>query len=527
MHKKKVLIATKLDGIARQILLANGRYRVVQDADSGLAALAGKHADAHALIVRSEKVPAAVIDLFPKLKVIVRAGSGYDTIDAKYARTKGIDVMNTPGANSNAVAEEVLALILADARHILAGDRSVRRGRWEKAKFMGREIAGKTIGIVGLGNVGQLVAKRLVGFDVKLLGYDPVISQDRAAEMAVRLVELDELFAKADYVTLHVPETDDTRGMVDRGLLAKMKPGATIVNCARAGIVDERALRALKKRKQLRFLNDVYARDSAGPKSVADIADVMLPHLGASTAEANQKAARRAAEQIIELEEKGVTSFIVNRDIPEGLDEAYCELAYLLMRLCRCITGKDSKLKTIETSFYGDLQPYADWLLVPITSALNENVDRTIDCRMAREYLDEMGVDYVNRVTDPSKGYGNSITVDLTCSLESGKLSWASVRGTVAESTLMISRINEFDKLYFEPTGYAVFFLYEDRPGVLGQIGATLAKAGVNIEDVRQPHDPKTNRSLAAMRVNKAVPEQIFQRIGKEIHALSSFAVKF
>lgn len=524
---KKILIATTLDTIARGILEQNGHYTVVETAAQPLPDAAAAHSDAYALIVRSEKVTPAIMDTMPDLRVIVRAGSGYNTIDTKYARGRGIDVMNTPGANSNAVAEEVLALILADARHILHADKSVRAGRWDKGRFMGREIAGKTVGIVGLGNIGQLVAKRLTGFDVTLLGYDPVIAQERAEEINVRLVSLVELFRESDYVTLHVPENEDTRAMLTHELLDQLKPGATIINCARAGIVDEAAIRAARKAKGIRFLNDVYPEDKAGAKSVADIADIMLPHLGASTVEANANAARRAAEQIIERDEMGVTTFIVNRDIPDGLDEAYCELTFLLTRLCRCLVGNESKLKMIETSFYGTLKPFADWLLVPIAAALSKDFDRSMDYAMAREYLTAMGVECVNRKPDPSKGFGNSITVDLTCSACSGKAVCASVRGTVAESTLMISRINEFDKLYFEPKGHTVIFLYVDRPGVLGTIGATMAAAGVNIEDVRQPHDSTTKRSLAVMRLNQALPGDVFEGIGDEIQALASFSIKF
>ncbi len=172
-YMKKVLIPTKLEGIARETLEARGTYQVVQDESASIADLAAKHQDAYALIVRSENVTASIIDALPDLKVIIRAGSGYNTIDTKYARGRHVDVMNTPGANANAVAEEVVALMLADARHIVPADASARAGKWEKKKFMGREIAGKTVGIVGLGNIGQLVARRLSGFECTLLGYDP------------------------------------------------------------------------------------------------------------------------------------------------------------------------------------------------------------------------------------------------------------------------------------------------------------------------------------------------------------------
>lgn len=309
---KKVLIPTKLDAIASKILAENGNYQVVQDAQTPLADLVAANADAYALIVRSEVVSAEIIDKLPQLKVVVRAGAGFNTIDTKYARAKGIDVMNTPGANANAVAEEVIALILADLRHVVKADPSVRAGKWEKKNFMGGELTGKTVGIVGLGNIGRLVAKRLSGFECKILGYDPFFTAERAAAIGIELMSLEELFAKADIITLHIPENDATRKLVGAKLLALAKNGAILVNCARAGIVDEDAIRAVKAEKKLQFVTDVYPKDEEGPKSVADIADVMMPHLGASTREANSTAARRAAEELIALDEQGDKSCVVN-----------------------------------------------------------------------------------------------------------------------------------------------------------------------------------------------------------------------
>lgn len=525
---KKVLIPTKLESVARELLEKHGGYRVVQDDKTDLVELAKAHPDCHALIVRSEKVTRAVIDQFPALKVIVRAGSGYDTIDIKHARKKKIDVLNTPGANSNAVAEEVVALMLADARAIVAADASTRAGKWEKKKFMGREITGKTVGIVGLGNIGQLVARRLAGFEVKLLGFDPMISQERADAMQVDLVDLPTLFAQSDYVTLHIPENADTKGMINQALLSLMKPGATLINCARAGIIDENALRAAKAEKKIRFLNDVYKKDEEGPKSVADIADIMLPHLGANTIEANTNAARRAAEELIELDEKGISTFVVNREVPVGLDEAYGKLAFTITRLCRHLVGASAKLKTIETSFYGSLEPFGDWLMIPIVSALGNAIDERPDShKEALQHLKEMGIEVTNRRTDPRKGFENSMTIDLTGSLDSGDLRRASVRGTVAEGILMISRINDFDKLYFEPKGPTVFFIYEDRPGVLGQIGSMLAGANINIEDVRNPHHLKLNQSLVIMRINQPAPEALMDKISAKIKAIASYYYDF
>jgi D-3-phosphoglycerate dehydrogenase len=523
---KKVVIATKLDSAARDILLENGGYEVVQDESGDLASIAAKHADTYALIVRSEKVTAEVIDALGSLRVIIRAGAGFNTIDTKHARRKSVDVMNTPGANANAVAEEVLALILADCRHIIAADASTRAGKWEKKKFTGRELAEKTVGIVGLGNVGRLVARRLSGFDVTLLGYDPVISSERARDMDVKLCDLETLFSRADFITLHIPENDETRGIVNAKLLSLVQPGTAIVNCARAGIVNEADLRQAKTEKDLRYLNDVYPQDVEGEKPIADVADIMLPHLGASTREANHNAARRAAEQLVDFELKGVTSFIVNRDIPEGLDETYCDLTHTVARLCRSLAGKENALKLIETSFYGTLEEFADWLIVPIVAALWSDFDRSMDFGAAQKYLEDMGIDYVNRPADSNKGYGTSITIDLTCAVDEDTLRRTSIRGTVAEGTMVISRINRFNKLYFEPTGNALFFIYDDRPGVIGIIGGRLAEEGVNIEEMRNTLDSDSGRSLVIMKVDQPVSDEIARKIGTEVGAFAAFSIK-
>jgi len=524
---KKVLIPTKLNAVAREMLKNHGSYEVVQDESSEFSDLASRHSDTYAVIVRSEKVTPEIMDAMPSLKVIIRAGAGYNTIDTKYARSKGIDVMNTPGANANAVAEEVIALMLADARHVIPSDASTRAGKWEKKNFMGKEVTGKTVGIVGFGAIGQLVAKRLAGFDVKVLAYDPFLSAERAMELGAESAELDEIFEKCDYVSLHMPENDETRGIINKSLLARMQNGATLVNCARAGIINEDDLRELKADKGLRFLNDVYAKDAEGDKSVVDIADIMVPHLGASTTEANYNAASRSASQLIDYDDKGIASYVVNRDIPEGLDRAYSELAFMLAHLCRGIAGEHKKMKLIETSFYGSLKPYADWLLVQIVAALSDEFDRTQGYDAALEYLQEMGVEYFNRETDTSKGYESSITVDVTTSVDAAHFQRISVRGTVTEGNMMISRINDFDKLYFEPAGTAALFIYKDRPGVIGQIGNALAAAGVNIDDMRNPHDPSGENSLALMKISQEIDCELVDQIATQIDAFHASCVNF
>ena len=516
---KKVLIPTKLDSVAANILTAHGGYSVVQDGKSPLEDLIKTHPDTYALIVRSEKVPAAIIDALPQLKVIIRAGAGYDTIDTKHARKRGVDVMNTPGANANGVAEEVIAMMLADARHVVAADTTTRAGGWEKKNYMGREVTGKTVGIVGLGNIGRLVAKRLAGFDCRFLGYDPIVTSERMSTFGIESATLEEIFSQCDYVSLHIPGGESTRGLVGEKLIALMKPGATLINCARYGIIDETALRAAKAEKKLRYLNDVYTKDEAGDKPMADIADLMLPHLGANTQEANYVAAERAAKELIDLDEKGDMSCIVNRDIPEGLERAYCELAFNLASLVRQLAGTGTAIQAIKTTFYGDLTPFGKWLTVSILSGMCRDFDRYNDYKAALAFLKEMGIEHTNRTPDVDKGYGNAITIDLTVEQDGKTLKTYSVRGTVTESCQMVSRIDEFDRLYFDPAGTTLFCIYDDRPGVIAAISRKLADAAINIEDMRNPHDGKTARSLAIIKLNKAADPALIADISKELNA--------
>ena len=523
---KKVLIPTKLDGIAAKILTDNGNYLVVQDSQTPFGDLVAANPDTYALIVRSEQVTAETIDKLPQLKVIVRAGAGYNTIDTKYARKRGVDVMNTPGANANAVAEEVIALILADMRHVVAADPSVRAGKWEKKLFMGTELSGKTVGIVGLGNIGRLVAKRLKGFDCRILGYDPLVPGEKARASGIEPVTLEELFSESDIVTLHIPETDSTRKMLSTELLSCMKTGATIVNCARAGIVDEDALRAAKPVKKLRYITDVYPKDEEGPKSIADVADVMMPHLGASTKEANRTAAKRAAEELIDLDERGVTACIVNRDIPDGLDRSFCDLAWTIARMARLLSGEANPIREIETSFYGNLEKFADWLVVPVLAGVCDNFDRLNDHKAAVRFLDDSGIEYNNRKVDAEKHYSNSMTIDVIVEDGANRLKRISVRGTVAESRLMVARINEFDGLYFQPEGPILCCIYDDRPGVIASISRRIADKGINIEDMRNPHDPKTGRSLVILKLSQAVDEATLADISAEVKAKSALCIE-
>ena len=516
---KKVLIPTKLDKVAGEILAKHG-FQVVQNSDIPMSELISANSDAEALIVRSEKVTPEVIDALPKLRVVVRAGAGYNTIDIKYARQRKVDVMNTPGANSNGVAEEVVAVALAAYRHIIPADIDTRAGGWEKKKFMGRELTGKTIGIVGLGNIGQLVAKRLSGFEMKFLAYDPIVPATKAAELGVKLVSIEEIFKESDIITLHIPENDETRGMINARLLDLCKPGALLINCARSGIVNEDDIRAAKAAKKLMFCNDVYPKDEPGAKSVADIADVMLPHLGANTFEANFNAAKRSGEQLVAYFENGVTSYVVNKELPDGLNEEYQQLASRLAALARGYIGKGNSVKEINCSFYGDLGNFTKWFISPICAALSENFEFNQDSEEAMRTLQEKGINFVIREADESKKYGNSMTIDLE-----GTGIHASLRGTLSENKMLVSRFNDFNNLYFVPRGNLLFVEYTDRPGVLAQITGVIANEGLNIEDIHAPKDADGQKALAVVITNKPIEKSVTDKIAALVRPDICFSV--
>ena len=521
---KKVLIPTKLDKVAAQLLAAKN-YNVVQDADTPIADLIAANSDAEVLIVRSEKITPVEIDALPNLKLVVRAGAGFNTIDTKYARKKHVDVMNTPGANSNGVAEEVVAMMLAASRHVVAGDISTRAGLWEKKKFMGTEVTGKTVGILGLGHIGQLLVKRLAGFEVKVLGFDPMLNAERAKELGVELTTIDRIFAESDYISLHIPENDETRGMINARLFEMMKPGAMLINCARAGIINEADLRAVKATKKLVYCNDVYPKDEAGEKSVADVADLMLPHIGANTHEANFVAAKRSAEQTIAYFEQGITTWVVNKELPDGLDPQYQRLAYALTAVAhKYLEGKQPA--RIETSFYGKLAPFAKYMTAPIAAAIcAASTDDLPAPAAAEKLLEGRGVELVNREVDDSKHYGESMTIDLVAGGD--ELKQVSVRGTITESNMMISRINNFDKLYLEPTGAVLFVEYADEPGVIGKIASMLGEKNINIIDLRAPQCTKSGNSLAVFKTNVAAPDLLIERIQSAVNAKVAFQIEF
>ncbi len=519
----KILIPTKLDKAAASTLEAAG-YTVVQNDSDPIDAQVAAHPDAAGLIVRSEKVTAEVIDALPSLKCVIRAGAGYDNIDYVYARTKGIDVMNTPGANSNAVAEEVIAMILAAYRFLIPGDTTTRAGEWNKKKYMGHELTHKTVGILGLGNIGRLLVKRLQGFECKVLGYDHFLSRQRAMNIGATPVELDEIFSTADIISLHVPGGPATQGMVNAELIGKMKDGAMLLNCSRYGVVDEDALRAAKAAgKKIIYCTDVHPKDAAGQQPSADIADVILPHLGANTKEANKKAALRAASQMAAYFATGDTSCVVNAEKPQDLNPAHLQLAAMLGKLCY-EAGGCKPIRKIECTFYNNLRTFRKWFTPWILQGAVPGAEHGLMPAAAEASLREHGIVFTAREPMDDKFYDDALTLDLFMESE-GQQVKTSVRGMVVDGQPVVSRIGEFDHLYASLAGNSLVLRYADRPGVIATIGQLLSLSGINIENIVAPSDHASGDALALIKTNEPVSEKLTQGIALAINAKLAFSL--
>lgn len=519
----KILIPTKLDKSAAASLAASG-FDVVQNDTMPLAELVAANPDTVGIIVRSEKVTPEIIDALPQLKCVIRAGAGYDNIDYVYARAKNIDVMNTPGANSNAVAEEVIAMILAAYRFIIPGDTTTRAGEWNKKKYMGKELTGKTIGILGLGNIGRSLVRRLQGFECKVLGYDHFLSKQRALNIGATPSDLDEIFATADIISIHVPGGPSTRGMVNAELIGKMKDGAMLVNCARYGVVDEDAIREAKASgKNLLYCTDVHPKDTAAQQPSADVADVMLPHLGANTREANKKAALQAARQMEAYFSHGDCSCVINAESPADLNPAHLQLAAMLSKLA-CNVGGCKPIRRIECTFYNNLRSFRKWFTPWILEGAVPGAEHGLMPAAAEASLREHGIVFVAREPLDDKLYDDALTLDIFMEAN-GEQKKSSVRGMVVDGQPVVSRIDVFDHLYAGLSGNTLVLRYKDRPGVIATIGQMLSQAGINIDNIVAPRDAESGDSLAFVKTNQPVSEHQTTAIAQAIEASLAFSM--
>jgi D-3-phosphoglycerate dehydrogenase / 2-oxoglutarate reductase len=523
----RVLIAEPLADAGIELLRAH--FEV--DAHDALdrTELLARVADADALVVRSAtQVDAEVLAAGRNLKVVGRAGIGLDNVDVNAATRLGVMVVNAPQSNVISAAEHTVALILAQARNIPQADAALREGRWERSRFQGAELYGKTLGIVGLGRVGALVAQRLNAFGMRVIAYDPYVSRDRAAQMGVELASLVEVLTRADVVTVHLPKTPETTGLIGERELAAMRPGARLVNTARGGLVDETALaKAVESGHLGGAALDVFSEEPTTQSPLFQLDRVVVtPHLGASTAEAQDKAGVAIAEQLILALTGQFVPNAVNVDagpVPDAL-RPFLPLAEKLGRLYTALAGGGPSGRAnlvmggrLGLEYVGALAEHDTRVLTlaALKGMLAPVVHEPVTYVNAPLLAAERGLELVETKTRHSRDWVNLMSL----SGEGGR-GPVGVAGTTmgprdAERLVAVNGI-EID---MSPSAHMAFLFYEDRPGVIGKVGTILGRAGINIASMQVGRRKQGGEALMALTVDAGVPASVLDQVMAEIGA--------
>ncbi|MGB5760639.1 MAG: phosphoglycerate dehydrogenase [Acidimicrobiales bacterium] len=511
-----VLISDKLgdDGVA----VFDAADDVSVDVRTGLseAELVEAIVDYDALVVRSgTQVTAPVLEAGKRLKVVGRAGVGTDNVDVDEATRRGVIVMNTPDANTTATAEHTFALIMAAARNIVAAHNSVAAGRWERSAFTGSELKGKVLGVIGFGRVGRAVATRAQAFDMSILAYDPFVSERVGRDSKVELVELEDLLAASDFVTLHTALSDETTNLINVERLAMMKEGAVLVNAARGGLVDAKAVADALDSGRLRVAAiDVFATEP--PPADHPLLDhpkvIHTPHLGASTTEAQRSVAIQIADQVLLALRGERIDNSVNLAFSPGLDFArvnpFISLAAKIGRL-QCAMA-DSAIEQVELELYADdaeelMRPVAAGLLKGILdAAMPDSVNFVNAPVLARDH----GLKISRSVGLGEPDYRNQITC---------RVSWGQGERTISgvvfsDDHPRIVQVSTY-RLEADPTGTVLLMLNNDVPGVIGAVGGVLGDFGINIAEWRLGRNPDRTQALSFINLDSAPDEAVIERL--------------
>ncbi|WP_341989151.1 phosphoglycerate dehydrogenase [Azorhizobium sp. AG788] len=511
----RVLISDKLSAAAVQIFKDRGievdfQPDLGKDKDK-LAEIIGAY---DGLAIRSAtKVTPKILEKATRLKVIGRAGIGVDNVDIPAATAKGVIVMNTPFGNSITTAEHAIAMMFALAREIPAADASTQAGKWEKNRFMGVELTAKTLGIIGCGNIGSIVAERGIGLKMKVIAFDPFLSAERAKDLGVEKVELDDLLARADVITLHTPLTEKTKNILSAENLAKTKKGVRVINCARGGLVDEVALRAALDSGQVAGAAfDVFTVEPAETNPLFGHPNVVCtPHLGAATTEAQENVALQVAEQMSDYLLSGAISNAVNfpsitaEEAPKL--KPFIELAEKLGSFAGQLT--DTDIKTVRIVYEGAV---ADLKVKALTSAAVAGLLRPaladINVVSAPSIAKERGI-VVEETTRAAEGDYDSL-ITLTVETESYA---RSISGTVfADGRPRIVDIKGI-KVDAEFAPSMLYVTNEDKPGFIGKFASLLGDAGLNIATFALGRDRQGGDAIALVEVDGAVPADVLDKV--------------
>ena len=512
-----VLITDPIDPLGHEILSEND-VDIVELFDYDEATLKAHLADAHGWIVRSgTTVTSDLIEHADNLEVIGRAGVGVDNIDLDAATRQGILVCNAPDGNTISTAEHACAMLQAMARTIPQANRSLRDGNWDKSKFAGAELHDKTLGIVGIGKVGRAVAERMQGYGMDLVGFDPIVSEEVANRLDVSLVSLDELLETSDFITIHAPMNDETRGMIAADELAQCKDEVRIVNCARGGIVDEQdLLDALNDGEVAAAAVDVYSEEP--PESdflhelIAHDNVVATPHIAATTGAAQAKVAKQITEQVVSaLNGKPVDTPVNGMALKmAGKDEVqpYMQLADKLGQIAYQLS--DQNVQSLTVRCRGEVpRRYAEVLSVAaLRGALNQWTDEPVNFISAPVLAEEIGL----RFREEREAEGGSYTTLIEVVAETDDAEHV-VAGTLLEGkNLRLVRVDEYD-LEAAPEGEMLFYRNIDRPGMLAKVGSLLAEADINIGALALGRKGRGEMALTAVNVDDDIPEDVLEAI--------------
>jgi D-3-phosphoglycerate dehydrogenase / 2-oxoglutarate reductase len=487
---------------------------VVVELRQSPAALTGRIADFDALIVRSEtRVDAAVIQAGSRLKVIGRAGAGVDNIDVPAATRAGILVVNAPSGNTIAAAEHTMAMMLALARHLPQADQAVKAGRWERSRFLGNELKDKVLGVVGLGSIGREVAHRAQAFGMRVIASDPMLSEERASQLNVKLMPFDQLMSEADLVTLHVPLTKETHHLVDARALAAAKPGLRSINVARGGIVDESALwNALRDGQVAGAALDVFEQEPPGENPLLSLPQVVTtPHLGASTEEAQISVALEIADQVVAVLAGGHPRFALNA--PVALPEAmaflrpFIPVAEGIGRFYAQV-GRQPATR-LQVDYAGEIADYDCSVLTAalLTAFLSRFSAERVNPVNARAVATAHGITVLERRGARATEFANLISLQAV-----GDHGSSRVGGTLLLNEPHIVTFNDF-RIDLVPEGTFLMSWHADRPGIIGAIGTLLGQKNINIASMQVGRDRPRGDAVMIVSVDDPVPESILADI--------------
>jgi len=522
----KIVIAEKISSAAlEQLKEAEWTVLTADQLDGKLC----EHLEtADALIVRSVvQADAALLSHAKKLRVIGRAGVGVDNIDLEAATRQGIAVMNTPGANAVAVAEQTLGMMLAMARHLCRADVLMHAGRWEKKSLQGTELRGKTLGIAGLGRIGMEVARRARAFGMTLVAHDPFVSASVAKEQGIRLTSLDELYAAADYITLHVGLTPQTTGMINAASLKKMKKGVRLVNCARGELIHESDLIAALKQGHVEAAAlDVFTEEPLKQSPLQAMENVILtPHIGGATAEAQEAVGVQIAQQVREYLKHGVIQNAVN--VPSVSAEEYADMhPYIVLaeRMGAFLAQiSEGSIEEISLRYSGHIAEWKTDLIrnAAIKGILNQTLDEKANLVNAASLAESRGlrVHEAHKAKGSTGGAGSVLSIFLKSSKEEHMVKGAVLRGT-APRLLHIDEIDVEAPLERD----LIYLRNRDVPGVIGKVGTILGESEINIADFSLGRrsveaSAETREAIAVVHVDGPVPDDVLKRL-EEIPAV-------